>query len=129
MGDWGYAFNQTRQKFLAANLRMAQSHWSRLRGLMFTHAADFSGDSGLWIHPSHGVHTFAMRFPIDVVYLDRQRRVVHLESALRPWRVAPVLMKAASVLELPADTLRDTGTTMGDEIEIGVGERRPAEPA
>jgi uncharacterized protein len=126
VGDTGYAFNRTRHKYLAAKMCLARTHWSRLRGLMFRDAANFCSSNGLWIHPSHGIHTFAMRFPIDVVYLNRERRVVHLEFALRPWRVAPVLIKAESVLELPAETLRATGTAIGDEIEIGVGQHSPA---
>ena len=99
---------------------MADTHWSRLRGLMGTAAGKFSAGFGLWIVPSHGVHTFAMRFPIDVIYLDEDRVVVHVEHGLKPWRVAPVRWRAASVLELPAATLRPTGTSLGDEIEISL---------
>ena len=78
----------------------------------------FSSGQGLWIVPSHGIHTLAMRFPIDVVYLDQDRRVVHLESNLKPWKVAPVKLQTASVLELPGNTLGPTGTMIGDEVEI-----------
>lgn len=129
VGVTGYAINRTRQTCLAQELRLARSHWSRLRGLMFTDAARFPSGSGLWIHPSHGIHTFAMRFPIDALYLDRQQHVIHMESSLRPWRLAPVMVKAASVLELPANTLQNSGTTIGDEIEIGLGKPSPAVPA
>jgi uncharacterized membrane protein (UPF0127 family) len=59
-----------------------------------------------------------MRFPIDVVYLDESKRVVHLEPNLKPWRVAPVKMIAASVLELPGNTLGPSGTMIGDDVEI-----------
>jgi uncharacterized membrane protein (UPF0127 family) len=62
-----------------------------------------------------------MRFPIDVVYLDSEKVVVYARPNLKPWRLAPVNMKAASVLELPHDTLRSTGTRVGDRVEIGVG--------
>jgi uncharacterized membrane protein (UPF0127 family) len=65
-----------------------------------------------------------MLFPIDVVYLDGDKVVIHLEENLQPWRVAPVRMRAASVLELPRQTLHATGTALGDEIEIGL-EPRP----
>jgi uncharacterized membrane protein (UPF0127 family) len=59
-----------------------------------------------------------MRFPIDVAYLDQDRIVIHIERELRPWRFAPVRMQAASVLELPSQVLSETGTEMGDKIEI-----------
>jgi uncharacterized protein len=116
----GYAFNRTRQTYLATRLCVAETHWSRLRGLMGKAAEKFCTGQGLWIVPSHGVHTFAMRFPIDVVYLDRENVVVHLEHDLKPWRLAPVRRRAASVLELPGATLRSSATSLGDRIEIGL---------
>jgi hypothetical protein len=118
----GYAFNRTRNKPLADHVALADSHWSRFRGLMLTDARRFGAGRALWIVPSRGVHTFAMRFPIDVLYLDDARRVVHLEIGLKPWRVAPVSLKTASVLELPVGCLLASGTAIGDEIEIGVGQ-------
>ena len=118
MSPSGYAFNRTRQALLARELSLAASHWSRLRGLMCVPPANFGSGNGLWIVPSHGVHTFAMKFPIDVAYLDSSKVVVHLEHNLKPWRIAPVSRKTVSVLELPARTLVSTGTQIGDEIEI-----------
>lgn len=120
-GPKGYAFNQTRRAYLATGLRVAATYWTRLRGLMMAKAAAFPAGQGLWITPSHGVHTFAMRFPIDVIYLDRERTVIHLEQDLKPWRVAAVRRKAESVLELPGNTLNSTGTALGDKIEIVLG--------
>ena len=117
-GPKTYAFNRTRQAFLATELSVADTHCSRFWGLMFQNASNFQKGQGLWIIPSRGVHTFAMRFPIDVVYLDKTKRVVHLHTGLKPWRVAAVKMEAASVLELPGDTLGASGTTIGDELEI-----------
>jgi len=116
-----YAFNRTRSAYLAREVRLADTHWSRLIGLMTTKPEHFHGGQGLWIIPCRGVHTMGMRFPIDVVYLDGQQDVVHMEEGLRPWRVAPVKISAKSVLELPPRTLRATGTALGDRIEIAVG--------
>jgi uncharacterized membrane protein (UPF0127 family) len=112
------AFNQTRQVFLATGLALAETHWSRLRGLLGASESDFRNGAGLWIRPCRGVHTLAMRFPIDVVYLDSAGTVVHLERDLQPWRFAPVRLRAASVLELPQNTIAATGTALGDRIEI-----------
>jgi uncharacterized membrane protein (UPF0127 family) len=121
-GPQGYALNRTRNAYLATHVRLAATHWSRFRGLMATDATRFPAGEGLWIVPCHGVHTFAMRFSIDVLYLDGDRVVVHLEENLKPWRVAPVRIRAASVLELPGHTLISTRTAIGDEIEIALGE-------
>ena len=120
-GPTGYAFNRTRQAHLATRMSTADSHWSRFRGLMWTDAASFPAGHGLWIVPCKGVHTFGMRFPIDVIYLDGDKIVVHIENRLKPWRMAPVRLRAASVLELPENTIQSTGTSLGDEIEITVG--------
>jgi uncharacterized membrane protein (UPF0127 family) len=118
----GYALNRTRQVYLATQLHVAQTHWSRFRGLMWTDASSFVAGQGLWIVPSRGVHTFAMRFPIDVIYLDGGNTVIYAEENLKPWRVAPVRMSAASVLELPGSTLSSTRTAVGDAIEIALQE-------
>jgi uncharacterized membrane protein (UPF0127 family) len=116
------AFNQTRQLYLATDLAVADTHWSRLRGLLGTAEGDFRNGRGLWIRPCRGVHTLAMRFPIDVVYLDCAGKVVHVEHNLQPWRFSPIRMQAASVLELPSHTVARTETALGDSIEIQMKE-------
>jgi uncharacterized membrane protein (UPF0127 family) len=118
----GYALNRTRDAYLARHLRVAETHWSRFCGLMGTDARSFTAGQGLWIVPSRGVHTFAMRFPIDVVYLDSDKVIVYLEENLKPWRLAPVRLRATSVLELPGNTLTSTQTEIGDKIEIALGQ-------
>ncbi|MFY9562489.1 MAG: DUF192 domain-containing protein [Terriglobales bacterium] len=117
-GPTGYAFNRTRTTYLATELLIARTHWSRFRGLMATDASRFRPGQGLWIVPSHGVHTFAMRFPIDVVYLDQERIVVHIEQELKPWRMAAIRVLATSVLELPTGTVHDSQTALGDQVDI-----------
>jgi uncharacterized protein len=114
----GQAFNQTRQAFLATALTIADTHWTRLRGLLGLRSSDFRNGSGLWIIPCHGVHTLGMGFPIDVVYLDDAMTVIHVQSDLQPWRFAPVRTQAASVLELPCRTAAETRTAVGDKIQI-----------
>jgi uncharacterized protein len=114
----GQAFNQTRQVYLATEMALANTHWSRLRGLVGASDQEFRGGRGLWITPCRGIHTLAMRFSIDVVYLDREGTVVHLEQNLPPWRFAPVRLQAASVIELPCQTVASTETAVGDKIVI-----------
>jgi uncharacterized membrane protein (UPF0127 family) len=89
-GPSGYAFNRTRSTYLATELLIARTHWTRFRGLMAKDASRFRPGQGLWIVPCHGVHTFAMRFAIDVLYLDQERFVIHIEEALKPWRMAAI---------------------------------------
>ena len=124
-----YAFNRTRSTYLATDLVIAQTHWSRFRGLMAADRSTFPPSSGLWINPSRGIHTFAMRFPIDAIYLDRDRKVVHLEEDLKPWRVAAIRIQAASVLELPTGTITGSSTMLGDQIDILTEHPIPTETA
>ena len=114
----GQAFNQTRQAYLATALAIADTHWTRLRGLLGVRSGDFGNGSGLWIVPCHGVHTLGMGFPIDVVYLNDAMTVIHIQDDLQPWRFAPVRTQAASVLELPCRTAAETRTAVGDKIQI-----------
>ena len=117
-GASGFAFNRTRTTYLATELLIARTHWSRFRGLMATDSSRFRRGQGLWILPSHGIHTFAMRFPIDAVYLDRDRIVIHIEEGLKPWRMAAVRVAANSVLELPTGVVNDSKTELGDQVDI-----------
>lgn len=112
------AFNRTRGTRLASDVRVADTHWSRLRGLIGTAEPKFQTGQALWIVPCRGVHTFAMRFPLDLIYLDSGGSVIELLHNVRPWRVAPVRMRAASVLELPVGAICDSGTKAGDRVEV-----------
>jgi len=71
----------------------------------------------LWIVPCESVHTFFMKFPIDLVYLDKGRTVRKVRHSVPPWRLSACL-SAHSVLELPAGTAESTGTRAGDELGI-----------
>lgn len=114
----GQAFNQTRGAYLATSLAVADTHWTRFRGLLSLDSHDFRNGDGLWIVPCRGVHTLGMGFPIDVVYLDQALTVIHTEAQLRPWRIAPVRRHSLSVLELPCSTITQTQTAVGDKIVI-----------
>jgi uncharacterized membrane protein (UPF0127 family) len=77
--------------------------------------------SGIWISPCSGIHTFFMRFSIDVVFLDRGQRVVRVCPALRPWRMVPLVRGARSVLELPAGTLEGLSLARGEQLALEDG--------
>ena len=85
------------------------------------HAVCRNSGRGLWIVPCHGVHTMFMRYPIDVIYLDGDNRVIRVVEAVRPWRMTPMIIESATVIELPAHTAWDTGTIVGDQLEIKIG--------
>jgi len=70
---------------------------------------------GMWIVPCEAVHSFGMKFAIDVVYLDKKKRVRKTRPAMVPRRISGCLL-AHSVLELPAGTIESTGTRPGDQL-------------
>jgi uncharacterized protein len=118
MAKFGYAYNTARQTFLATNVSLANTHWSRMRGLLGKNERSFCAGNGLWIVPCHGVHTIAMKIPLDLVYLDENLIVQRVVENVQPWRLAPFDVRTTSVLELPPRTIWTTGTIPGDPIEI-----------
>lgn len=105
--------NQTRKTVLADAVDLADSSAKRRTGLL-KHDRLEPGH-GLWIVPCESVHTFFMKFSIDLVYLDKKRKVRKVRHAVPPWRLSACLT-AHSVLELPAGTVEQTGTRVGDEL-------------
>jgi uncharacterized membrane protein (UPF0127 family) len=110
--------NQSKHTVLASEVELADTSWSRMKGLLGQTSESFTAGKGLWITPSQGVHTIGMKFPIDVVYLDKGHRVIYVSHSLPPFRIAAIRLKARSVVELPAGTLAQTQTSVGDVLEI-----------
>ena len=111
------AINSRNGRIIAAELKVAHTPWSRARGLLGKRA--LRQGEGLLIRPCMGVHTFFMKFPIDVVFLDRSNRVLATVEGLRPQRVTRLIMASACVLETAAGMVAFSGTSPGDRIEIG----------
>jgi uncharacterized membrane protein (UPF0127 family) len=113
-----YVYNKTREGFVATDVAVANTYFRRLVGLLGTSKSWMAAGRGLWIVPSRGIHTIGMLFPIDVIFLDRSRRVVRLEEHVRPFTISKFCLDAASVLELPPHTIFQTGTQVGDLLEV-----------
>jgi uncharacterized membrane protein (UPF0127 family) len=107
--------NLTRHTVLATRMEVADSGPKRNKGLLGRER--LSREEGLWILPCQAVHTFGMRFPIDLVYLDRKKQIKKLRSKVPPSRLSACLL-AHSVLELPPGTIRATQTQPGDTLEF-----------
>ena len=107
--------NRTRGTVLAEYLEVADRGSQRSKGLLGRTQLD-SGQ-GLWIVPCESVHTFFMKFPIDLVYLDRKNNVRKVRSTVMPWRISACL-SAHSIIELPAGTIHKTSTRIGDVLEF-----------
>jgi uncharacterized membrane protein (UPF0127 family) len=111
-------YNETRETFVATVVTVADSYITRLVGLLGKTKRWAQPGNGLWIVPSRGVHTIGMMFPIDLIFLSKDKQVVHVEEYLRPFRVSKVFLKAMSVLELPPDAINRSRTRVGDRLKI-----------
>lgn len=99
-------------RVLVARCTVAQTPWTRLRGLL---GRELAADAGLWIRPASSIHMLFMAYPIDAVFLDRDDRVLRVVSDLAPWRLASC-RGARSVIELPAGTCARVGLSIGDAL-------------
>jgi uncharacterized membrane protein (UPF0127 family) len=93
---------------------VTESAWERIRGLL---GRDHLPEGeAMWFSPCTSVHTFFMRFAIDVVFLDRRGRVLAFYPSLPPWRHTWIHLRAWSVVEAPAGAL--AGLRIGEELEL-----------
>lgn len=107
--------NLNRNTVLADRLEVAGQSENRVKGLLGRDS--LGAGEGLWIKPCEAIHTFFMRFAIDLVYLDRKNVVRKVRSNVGPWRIS-ACFTAHSVLELPVGTIAATGTRRRDKIEV-----------
>jgi uncharacterized membrane protein (UPF0127 family) len=105
--------NERSGAVLAESLISAHDSQSRRKGWLGRTSAP-RGEA-IWILPCEAIHCFFMHFPIDVVFLDRELRVIQVRRSVKPWRIA-VCLKAYSVMEFPEGVINATATAAGDKI-------------
>ena len=115
MVEW-VARNATRGTVLAERVAIAESLLARTRGLLGTRTLPRS--EALLLRPCRQVHSFFMRYELDLVFVDRSGRVLLTRRNFRTNRISPLVMRASAVLELAAGTLADTPTEAGDVLSF-----------
>jgi uncharacterized membrane protein (UPF0127 family) len=108
--------NVSKGTTVAEQVRRAESFWARLVGLMGRRG--LGEGEGLLLSPCSSVQTVFMRFPIDVIFVDGEARVVKVASALGPFRVALGGRGARDALEVAAGTAARSGTAVGDRLAV-----------
>lgn len=110
------ATNSTRGTLVGDCIRVAETGLTRVVGLLGER--DLLPGDGLLILPSQGVHTWGMKFPIDIAVLDGEWKVIAIRRNMRPFRITGLFWNAAAVLELPSGVMDSTSTVVGDAIEF-----------
>ena len=106
--------NQTKNTVLAERAVLANTPWSRMRGLLGR--ASLPLGEGLIICGCKSIHMFFMRFPIDVIFVDRNKRIIGLVQNIPPFALSPLFWKAESAIELPPGSIAKTATSIADQI-------------
>lgn len=108
--------NRTRGTMIAAEAQVADSFLSRGRGLIGR--PPLREGQALVIRPCKGIHTWFMKYPIDVVYVDATDTVIDIETQIAPWRLCKPRRKASYVIELRAGTATPDRVQIGDQIAL-----------
>ena len=108
--------NKTKNTILAKETIIADTSFARMKGLLGR--TGLTQTEALVIKPCNSIHTFFMRFVIDVVFVDGQNKIIATLSDLGPWRLSPIYWSARFVVEFPAGVIANTQTEKGDEIAL-----------
>lgn len=106
------------ERVVVPSLEVAGSLWAQSVGLMGREV--FEAGAGLLIPHCSAIHTAFVRFPIDVIFLDKHLTAVRLVPALAPWRIVGFVRGAKSVVELPAGTLRQKQIVVGQQFTVSL---------
>ena len=108
--------NLDTNEVIAEHVKGAYTFWSRFKGLMLTES--MPENAALHIYPCTSIHTFFMKYCIDILYLDKEKKIVGIEKELEPGKIGKKWMNAKSVIELPAGTINKTSMVIGQKVEL-----------
>ncbi len=108
--------NKTKGTVLAEDVVLADTLFLRMKGLLGK--KDLKKGQALILKPCDSIHTFFMRFTIDVIFVDRKQKVDLAVSCLKPWRLSPLCWRSKFAIEFPCGIIQDSRTEKGDEIAI-----------
>lgn len=109
-------YNSTQNKEISDNVKMADNFFTRSIGLLSKKS--LSEGEGLIIKPCCSIHTFFMRFAIDVIFVNKKNEVIALYENVSPWRVLPIHPTSYYVIELPAHSISNKNINKGDLISL-----------
>ncbi|MFQ5576072.1 MAG: DUF192 domain-containing protein [Anaerolineae bacterium] len=110
--------NQAQNTILARHCRVADTFFTRLKGLLGSNPLKVG--EGLLLKNEKSIHTFFMTFPIDVVYIDRALKIIRLDLNMPPHKIGPHVSQSAYILELPVGVIRESNSAVGDQLWFAV---------
>lgn len=108
--------NKDKNVILAEDVVMANTLFRRIKGLLGK--KELKSGQALILKPCDSVHTFFMRFPIDVLFVDKSNKIIEAIASLKPFRITALYFSARFAIELPAGTILSSLTDKGDTILI-----------
>lgn len=108
--------NLTKGTTLVKNCKAANSFLTRFMGLMGKDS--LPEESGLILTPCNSIHMFFMKFPLDIVFVDKNNMVVHVIESIRPWKFSKIVSNGHSTIELPVGSIEKSKTTVGDRLQL-----------
>lgn len=104
--------NSRDMKVLCSNVIIADKFLTRLRGLLFKDILSF--EMGILIKPCNRIHTFWMRFPIDVIFLSKENVILHMIENFDAGNISPAIKHADAVFELASGAIKEANIKLGD---------------
>ncbi len=113
-----YIYNLSKENMLLDNVLIANSFFSRLKGLLGRQGLE-KGQC-LVIRPCNSIHTFGMQFPIDVAFIDKNNKVIYIIENMPEGRISPIVKGSSYVVEAGSGHFKDKDLALGDIVEISV---------
>lgn len=108
--------NKTKHTLLAKDIVIANTPFKRLKGLLGK--KEFREGQAIILKPCNSLHTFFLRFAIDVIFVDKQNKVIEAISHLKPFHLTRVYWLSVLAIELPAGIIQSSSTYNGDTLTI-----------
>jgi uncharacterized protein len=108
--------NQTKNIILAEDVFLAKTPLGRIKGLLGRKV--FLSDQAIILDPCNSVHTFFMRFPIDIIFVDKDYKIIQILPELKPNKISRIYWNSRRVIELPVGRLNLTDTQAQDQLQL-----------
>jgi uncharacterized protein len=108
--------NQTKNVLLAEDVFIAKTIFTRIKGLLGRKV--FLPNQAVILDPCDSVHTFFMHFPIDIIFIDKDYKVIKTLPNFKPNRITRKYWHSSKVIELPSGKLDITNTQVKDQLQL-----------